>query len=1342
MRFAASLVLAGAALLTGRAQTLVQWTGASSTAWGTTGNWSGGNVPNSNAEIATFSSSWTNTARAPTIGNTSFTIGGVVIQSSVPSTNISLAGGTGTLTIDPSGWSGTVGVDNQSTFAETIGAKLAISGSQTWQASNATGGSLTFSGTTALGTNTLTLNAANATNAITVSGVMSGTGNLAISGNGTTTLSVAQTYSGTTTIDNGATLKYTGTAALSNSAAVVVNSGGTYNLNGISDTISSVAGGGNISLGAATLTTSGNASTTFSGGISGTGGLSKGGTGTLTLTGASSNTGVTTVSAGVINAQNASALGNGAGGATVSVTSGAALQLEGGITVASEGLTLSGTGIAADGALRNISGNNTWSGNIGLAANSLIQSDAGQLTISGGIARSGGTSRGVTFGGSGDIAVSGAIAGTVTTLTKSGTGNLILSSASNAYTGATTITGGTLALSGSGAIPTTNLVLNGGVLAMQGTFSLPLGNGTGAVQFGAAGGGFAAYGGALSINGFTGTPVWGTTNHFLPTGGALIFGSTIADNVVTWTNNFSLGTAARTITVNDNVNTTADYANISSVISSGAGGGITKNGAGLLELSGSNTYTGATLVSAGTLNLQNNNALGTGSAGATVSSGAALELQGGVTVANEALTISGTGVNGNGALRSVSGANTWNNNITLAADATVTSSTSGNLLTIGTYNVNTITMGANTLTMDGAGNTLINSSVGVSGNTGGFVKNGTGTTTFRGLANNYTGTTTVNAGTLILDTDNTQVDKTILGNLVIGVGGTPLTSVADSVVVQYGTGNADNKIANTSQVTINSDGKLDLNARNDTIGSFVLNGGHIDTETGVLTLNGNVTTNTNTANRTAVIDGVLDLGNATRTFSVANGGLTSDLTVNAELNFGSIIKMGTGTMTLTNDNSGGYGGTTTVSQGVLNIQNSNALGQSGNNDPTKATSVANLAALQLQGGISVGTEALTLNGTGVSNDGALRNVGGTNSWAGTITLGSAARINSDIGSLLNVTGDIIGTNVNLTAGGAGATNFSGAIGTGTGSVTMDGTGGTLTLSGTTANTFSGGLNVNDGTVILAKSASVNAAGSGSVTVGDGIGSANSAVLQLGQNEQIADFSAVTINSDGKLDVNGMTETIGSLAGSGTLAIGSGSLIVGNTNSTTFSGTLTGAGGTLTKQGSGSLTITSSTVNFTGNVNVTAGTLQFTSSMASITGTLTLGAVTLVLSGSDLTVGTIHITGATVIDFTGSGSILSTTNLLIDSGASITLNGWVNAVDYFLAQNWSGATINTRGTGAETQVTFDPPTYTSSQTAWLPYGATNQITPVPEPATYGAMLIGASLAFLGVRRFRRQRLGRR
>ena len=152
---------------------------------------------------------------------------------------------------------------------------------------------------------------------------------------------------------------------------------------------------------------------------------------------------------------------------------------------------------------------------------------------------------------------------------------------------------------------------------------------------------------------------------------------------------------------------------------------------------------------------------------------------------------------------------------------------------------------------------------------------------------------------------------------------------------------------------------------------------------------------------------------------------------------GSFNKIGSGTLTLTGANS--YAGATTVSTGVLNIQNGNALGTT-----AAGTTVAGGAALQIQGGITTPAEALTLNGTGVANDGALRNISGNNTLAGAITLASAARINSDSGTL--TISPIVTANNALTIGGSGNTTISASFGNDLKTLTKDGSG-TLTVNG-------------------------------------------------------------------------------------------------------------------------------------------------------------------------------------------------------------------------------------------------------------------------------------------------------
>jgi len=442
---------------------------------------------------------------------------------------------------------------------------------------------------------------------------ISGTGSLTQNGTGTLILSANNTYTGATTINTGILQIGAGgtTGALSTSSTITNNAGLVFNQ---TDTVTQ--------------------GTDFANNIGGTGTLTQNGSGTLALNTSNSYTGATTINTGIIRASNATALGTTAGGVTVA--SGAALELIGGITIGAEALNLSGTGISTGGALRNISGDNTYQGAITLAAATRINSDAGLLTLSGAI---GGAGQNLTIGGAGNTAISNAIGTTTGTLTKEGAGTLTLSEA-NTYTGTTTISAGTLQIGaggGTGSIAS-NAIVNNSALLVDRTGSLTLsGNmsGTGTLTKNGSGtlvlSGSNTYSGATTLN--LGTLTLQTSNAL---GTSTLTQASAAsllaiDTTGTLTNTMSLynvlaqqsATLSGPITVN---NATFDVETGDTLtLSGGVGGtgGVTKNGTGTLVLSGSNTYSGATVINAGTLNAAHANALGTNAA-VTVNGGSLL----------------------------------------------------------------------------------------------------------------------------------------------------------------------------------------------------------------------------------------------------------------------------------------------------------------------------------------------------------------------------------------------------------------------------------------------------------------------------------------------------------------------------------------------------------------------------------------------------------------------------------------------------------------------------------------------------------------------------------------------
>jgi autotransporter-associated beta strand protein len=360
------------------------------------------------------------------------------------------------------------------------------------------------------------------------------------------------------------------------------------------------------------------------------------------------------------------------------------------------------------------------------------------------------------------------------------------------------------------------------------------------------------------------------------------------------------------------------------------------------------------------------------------------------------------------------------------------------------------------------------------------------------------------------------------------------------------------------------------------------------TGSGTFSLGGNVTVfDATTGSSGATISCPVSLG-STRTFTIADDGTTAaDLTMSGQISGAAgIIKTGSGTMVLSGGNT--FSGTTTISTGILNVQNIAGLGTTAG-----GTTVSSGAELQFQGGIAVGAEPLTLVGSGTlgSSGGALYNVSGNNSFSGAITLTEATRINSLAGSLtLSGTVDLAGFTLIIQGASTNANLISGVISSsGTGAIQKVGAG-KWALSGT--NTFTGGVQLLNGTLDI-RNASALGTTAGTFAIG-GVG--NTVTIDNGSGSTLTTSNYPISLSDNFT----FTGTSSLNLGTGTVTISADRTISVTANTLTIGGTINDNTKSLTKTGSGNLSFGSQAVTLK-DLTISAGTLTSTSNTLTLVG---------------------------------------------------------------------------------------------------------------------------------------------
>ncbi|KPF81967.1 hypothetical protein IP70_22515, partial [alpha proteobacterium AAP38] len=1259
---------------------------------------------------------------------------------------------TSNLTLSGTISNGSLTVANQGTGA------LILSGTNSYTTTSVTAGTLSITGDSNLGSGAVTLNGSAAVlavtgsavtidnaiaigssggavsnaNAVTLSGVLSGTGSLAKQGAGTLTLSGTNTHTGAVTVSAG-TLALSGGSSIGDNSAVTVDSGATLSLTGGGESIGSLAGAGAVSL-SYNLTVGNASNTTFSGIISSTNtsGITKVGTGTLTLTGANTYTGATNVSAGglTLNASGGtlsdSTAVTVASGATLTVSSNdtvGSLSGAGTVALGSSLLTFGGnnTSTSFDGTITgsnggsikkqgtgtfSLSGTNSFVGGTDLAAGTIVASAVGALGT-GGVSFAAGTTLDLAATGTftnyidlaaaGTINVGTGIAATLSnsiegagSLTKTGAGTLILTGTST-YTGLTSVNAGTLlidgqieedvtvasgaTLGGKGTIWVGDVTVDkGGTLAPGSTSTDNDGIGT-----------FTLNNGNLTLNGtaafqLKGKDKAGTDFDQIDVAGSVTVGADAAITV-TALNSYSLGNNTITL-INNDSNDTVTNSSTTLVTNATVSGNYLLNMAGDsgnditvlgnrppdMDLNGSDTGTGNTVS-------LTNAANGLTTSGATVNDPEDTWDGGSLTVRR----VTGTGTadgNANDVFSLLTGSGlSFTGSITKGSNSNGTVSDGATQFATWTY---TSATGSLSFTFDADGTdarvqTLVRS-IGYSND------KPYGDTTIRLTVTDGGGgatsrDVTVTSNTIYVDSTSDDADGDAFDGFSLreALARGVVQTGADTIKVVLGDKST---ITLGSGVTAGASDTLDLDSANE------------------LTITGSTLT-IGTGNSLTITNGSSDI--ATISSVIAGAG---DLT-----------KTGAGTLVLSGTQTGT--GTMTVQGGTVSVAtDANLLGgsitlNSGALSVTTNTTIDNALSIGSNGGtLGNNGNSYTLSGQITSAAGTTLTIANT-ADANTVAFTNSSNSSTFAGNILVSKGTLqIGSNA-IAAGQANTGSITLASGSTLQLPTL-GTAGTITLGNSVVLNGNASIATNNNQLTL----------SGAITGNGGLTKTGSGTLVLSAGSGSNTYSGGTTVSDGKLSISnashlgsgtltlngGTLRMTAGMTGTNAIVLASNSTIeVGTSTYTTWSGVISGSG-SLVKTGAGSLSFNAANT-YTGNTTISEGAIVINSATATLGGpdsgngnaygTLTINdgahldfnyAVTiannLVMGGVGVGYGAIQA-GFASGPITFSGAVTLTSNTLVDPGNNtLEFSGGISAGgnSYALTNAWNG-TIKLSGTAS-------------------------------------------------------------
>ncbi|EBR9510741.1 fibronectin-binding autotransporter adhesin ShdA [Salmonella enterica subsp. enterica serovar Ouagadougou] len=506
-------------------------------------------------------------------------------------------------------------------------------------------------------------------------------------------------------------------------------------------------------------------------------------------------------------------------------------------------------------------------------------------------------------------------------------------------------------------------------------------------------------------------------------------------------------------------------------------------------------------------------------------------------------------------------------------------------------------------------------------------------------------------GTLILsntgnDYGDTEIDGGILAAKDAASLGTGDVTIAESATLALSQGTLDNNVTGEGQIVKSGSDELIVTGDNNYSGGTTISGGTLTADHADSLGSGDIDNS-----------GVLKVG---------EGELENTL-----FGSGSLVKTGTGELTLSGDNS--YSGGTTITGGTLTADHADSLG-SGDIDNSGVLKVGEGDLENTLSGsgslVKIGTGELTLSG---GNDYS----GGTTISDGTLTADHADSLG---------TGAIDNSGVLQVGEGELENTLSGA-----GSLVKTGTG-ELTLSGD--NSYSGGTTISDGTLIADHADSLGTgaiANSGVLQVGEGelenTLSGSGSLVKTGTGELTLsggnDYSGGTTISDGTL-IADHADSLGSgdIDNSGVLKVGEGEL----------KNTLSGSG-SLVKTGTGELTLSGDNNTYSGDTTIADGTLIAANVNALGSGNIdNSGTLMLDANGAFKLANVTTHSGATTA--LAAGSTLYASQLTQENGSTLSIDLGAATDDAVITADsvTLGGTLNVTGIGSVTD-SWTPEAYT-------------------------------------------------